>query len=592
MVYLPLQLYPFYRGQRLLPLSDWTRDAQGRNPKKGPALGVIKSPFRDCSADEQVWGMWFRPNSPYNIGIVLRDDWIVLDIDAYKDGVESLALLLGDHELPCTLMMMSGRNDLSCHIYFRNPDLTIDLLKSFPGIDVRARRGKKNFYMAGVAPSPHYTTGRSSWWENVIDDNLDASIAVAPDWLMTALTAKLRLKPQAGTRSPDEVHREFTFTAPSNGLSLAEGMILLTDYHRDMVVRKNVKNPVKDDGTRADCTRSGVRATLMTAMVNARMSFRHWLELRADVTSVGLRWTCFSSITGAALTDAQLQADWNIRVKRWTPRADASSEVTAARAAMGVFEWPVRSDNTRLILELLLQEAEHRGRMRFNMNRRDLLRLCRSVATGPTISVNLKKLRRLGWLVGDMPRDHSKAAVLTITIPAGCTERTIDTQVSRGAHSPFFLSNNGASGTPPDLNSPLFGKGLLNNSGRSIYAALSYPMDRLELRRASGVKNRTTFDTMLARCIDHGLISEDGNKFFRTGKTIAQREVELGLDGRDAKKAQQTQRERQANDWLLRRAAYQAGQEHPTLRGLAAIGAYLGYPKFDVGTPASPPSSD
>ncbi|MEB3065398.1 bifunctional DNA primase/polymerase [[Mycobacterium] zoologicum] len=140
------------RGWHLVPL---------KTRLKEPAIRR----WADRPMSVQQVARWWDANPRNNIGTLIPDDHIVLDIDPRNGGADSLATLVSAHgELPPTLTCWSGRGDGGRHLWFRLRQpmgMQRQVLANLPGIDVKLPgRG----YVV-LPPSIHPKTGQPYRWE-------------------------------------------------------------------------------------------------------------------------------------------------------------------------------------------------------------------------------------------------------------------------------------------------------------------------------------------------------------------------------------------------------------------------------------------
>jgi hypothetical protein len=119
---------------------------------------LTKHGFKDATTNQsRITAWWIRwPNANIGAPTGARSGFWVLDIDADKGGVESLAALIDAHgELPQTASVRTGRGGR--HYYFRYPDdgtvIPNSAGKLGHGLDVRGEGGY-------VLVPPSVTEGR------------------------------------------------------------------------------------------------------------------------------------------------------------------------------------------------------------------------------------------------------------------------------------------------------------------------------------------------------------------------------------------------------------------------------------------------
>lgn len=112
------------RGFRIFPIQPGA---------KVPPKGMLwRNEATDDPAKIRAW--WaFNPN--YNYGVAGGDGWLIVDVDAGKNGFASLL----DVDLPETLSVRTPGGGL--HLYLRGPDVANSVDRVAPGIDIRSKGG-------------------------------------------------------------------------------------------------------------------------------------------------------------------------------------------------------------------------------------------------------------------------------------------------------------------------------------------------------------------------------------------------------------------------------------------------------------------
>jgi Bifunctional DNA primase/polymerase, N-terminal/Primase C terminal 1 (PriCT-1) len=122
---------------------------------------------------------WYRRRPGANVGIVTGriSGLIVLDVDTYHGGADSLAALESQHgELPATLESRTGGGGR--HLYFRHPGpATMNRTGIRPGLDLRGDGG-----CVVAPPSIHPNGRRYAWVKSRSPD--DIAPAAPPQWLL------------------------------------------------------------------------------------------------------------------------------------------------------------------------------------------------------------------------------------------------------------------------------------------------------------------------------------------------------------------------------------------------------------------------
>ena len=158
----------------------------------------------DASTDPRQVSRWWQHWPGANVGVVVPDGLVILDVDPRNGGDLDA---LGD--LPPTRTCLSGRGDGGRHLYFLRPEGVLTRTRLPVGIDV-----KKGGYVV-VPPSVHPATGEPYRW---VDP--EHPIAPLPDHLRDLPTAPdLALRrPQGYERGSGGVSTAGTMQAALVGL--------------------------------------------------------------------------------------------------------------------------------------------------------------------------------------------------------------------------------------------------------------------------------------------------------------------------------------------------------------------------------------
>lgn len=174
---------------------------RGKHPR-------TKNGLKDATTDPGQIRRWWQQMWPEaNIGICTGavSDFVVLDVDAPKGGVESLVDLEKSYRaLPETVQQLTGRGQ---HYFFAYSGVHVKngVETLGPGLDIRGDGG----YVIS-APSLH-ETGRRYAWE-VLHEPDDTPLAPMPDWLLALCqTAPWREGPNAGDPIPDGQRNDTLF---------------------------------------------------------------------------------------------------------------------------------------------------------------------------------------------------------------------------------------------------------------------------------------------------------------------------------------------------------------------------------------------
>ena len=117
--------------------------------------------FKDASTDEAVIRAWWAEYPTANIGLAVPDGWVVVDVDAYRDGVATLRNLETSYQpLPRTMQSNTGSGDGSAH-YCYSATATATLPdKLDEGIDIR----RQGHYI--ILPPSIHANGKRYLWED------------------------------------------------------------------------------------------------------------------------------------------------------------------------------------------------------------------------------------------------------------------------------------------------------------------------------------------------------------------------------------------------------------------------------------------
>lgn len=185
-----------YAARGFLVFPCWWPTSQGCACGKGdecerkakhPIGRLVPNGMLDATADATIISGWWRQYPQANIGIRCgaESGLLVLDVDAYKTGLDSLDALEAKHgKLPYSLRAKTGSGGGSVHILMAHPRdgrriSSNSSGKLGPGLDVKADGG----YII-AAPSAHASGGRYEW----LDED-DTTLEPAPAWLLQLLGA-------------------------------------------------------------------------------------------------------------------------------------------------------------------------------------------------------------------------------------------------------------------------------------------------------------------------------------------------------------------------------------------------------------------
>ena len=151
-------------------------DANCRSAGKHPRVGDWRNA---ASSEPAAIQSWFEQWPDANLGVVTGESVVVLDVDGYNGGEDSIEALFAQYGRPNTLQATSGSGQ-GTHFYFdcsgqKLPNCS-DL---WPGVDVR---GVGGYVVAD--PSVHIS-GRRYTWDGM--DGCDTVLEPVPVWLGDAI---------------------------------------------------------------------------------------------------------------------------------------------------------------------------------------------------------------------------------------------------------------------------------------------------------------------------------------------------------------------------------------------------------------------
>lgn len=195
-----------YAARGFLVFPCWWPTAQGcacgrgdecERKAKHPIGRLVPNGMLDSTTDATIIRGWWRQYPQANVAIRCgaESGVIVLDVDAYKTGLDSLdALEMRYGKLPYSIRARTGSGGGSVHILLQHPRdgrriSSNSSGKLGPGLDIKADGG----YII-AAPSAHASGGRYEW----VDED-DSTLAPAPVWL-------LQLLGQSAAQPNDPIH--------------------------------------------------------------------------------------------------------------------------------------------------------------------------------------------------------------------------------------------------------------------------------------------------------------------------------------------------------------------------------------------------
>lgn len=155
---------------------------------KQPAFieGLITRGHLDASRDHDTIRAWWSKRGDYNIGAVIPENLLVLDIDPHNGGSQEALEAAAGVALPRTLETVSGRGDGGRHLYYFRP-FDNPYRRNIPeGIDV-----KTNGYMV-MPPSIHPASGKPYRW-------IKREVAALPEEVIALMLPRKRKPMQHGT---------------------------------------------------------------------------------------------------------------------------------------------------------------------------------------------------------------------------------------------------------------------------------------------------------------------------------------------------------------------------------------------------------
>ncbi|MCA3631307.1 MAG: DUF3987 domain-containing protein [Methylobacterium sp.] len=121
---LELALSMAVRGFRIFPIQPGS---------KVPPKGLLWR--AEATSDPAKIRAWFAADPAINYGVAGGDGWLIVDVDAGKNGFASLL----DVDLPETLTVKTPGGGM--HMYLRGPDVANSVDRVAPGIDIRSKGG-------------------------------------------------------------------------------------------------------------------------------------------------------------------------------------------------------------------------------------------------------------------------------------------------------------------------------------------------------------------------------------------------------------------------------------------------------------------
>jgi len=126
-----------------------------------------------ASTDPATIRRWWAKDPSYNIGAVIPDNHVVIDIDPHNGGSLEALEDLARVKMPKTLSILSGRGDGSVHLHYLRPFPKVTKVRMPLGIDVLGA-GRQ----VVMPPSIHPSTGKPyTWGDNVPVARLPLEVA-------------------------------------------------------------------------------------------------------------------------------------------------------------------------------------------------------------------------------------------------------------------------------------------------------------------------------------------------------------------------------------------------------------------------------
>jgi hypothetical protein len=173
------------RGFRVFPITPGD---------KVPPRGI--SFTNEATTDPDKIRTWWTFNPDYNYGVTGGDGWLIVDVDAAKNGYASLI----DLDLPDTLTVKTPGGGM--HLYYRGPDVANSVDRIAPGIDIRSHHG----YVVG--PGSYFADpGGKKGYSGRYTVAADLPVADAPvAFVLAAGEPKRRSEGAAlSTDAPDDI---------------------------------------------------------------------------------------------------------------------------------------------------------------------------------------------------------------------------------------------------------------------------------------------------------------------------------------------------------------------------------------------------
>lgn len=161
-------------GWQVLPCLEQDGKQEGKNAKApyySRALDLTHG-AKSASGNRELIRQWWKKCPGALIGLAIPRHLVVIDIDPRNGGtLEALEAAIGGKLTRCP-MVVSGRGDGGCHLYYQRParldgftplfgQVICDDGTALPGVDVKSHGG----YVI-APPSRHPETGKPYRWKN------------------------------------------------------------------------------------------------------------------------------------------------------------------------------------------------------------------------------------------------------------------------------------------------------------------------------------------------------------------------------------------------------------------------------------------
>lgn len=157
---------------QVLPCLEQDQDGKhAKAPYYSRALKLTHG-AKSASGNPELIRQWWKKWPAALIGLAVPRHLVVIDIDPRNGGtLEALEAAIGGEALPRCPMVVSGRGDGGCHLYYQRParlegftplfgQVICDDGTALPGVDVKTHGG-----YCIAPPSPHPESGKPYQWK-------------------------------------------------------------------------------------------------------------------------------------------------------------------------------------------------------------------------------------------------------------------------------------------------------------------------------------------------------------------------------------------------------------------------------------------